>query len=118
MVEVYYDCPDGWLDLVVDTLAKLFALGEDFKIYQIKEKFGGLRIYLGASSDEAYEITNAAEERSYHICQDCGVTDDNVSDEQRVADELMEDPWISTEGSWVRTLCRVCRKKRDAGLHI
>ena len=39
---------------------------------QVKEKFGGLRFYVQAATDEHYNYINFAESMSYRTCEVCG----------------------------------------------
>ena len=64
----------GWNTLVKELIAELFDLGWDGKLYQIKEKFGGLRFYIGEGSDEIHDAIQAAEDRSYRTCEVTGKT--------------------------------------------
>ena len=41
-------------------------------VVQVKEKFGGLRFYVNAATDEHYNYINFAESMSYRICEVCG----------------------------------------------
>lgn len=80
------ECGDGWFDLIRDLIAKLIALESeeaesfvDFKVTQIKEKFGGLRFYtaFGESFDDdswkrVFSIINSYEHRSLSVCEFCG----------------------------------------------
>lgn len=45
---------------------------KDFRITQIKEKFGGLRFYTGPASEEIYNIISKYEDESMNTCIDCG----------------------------------------------
>lgn len=62
----------GWDLLVQELIKELFDLGWDGQIFQIKEKFGGLRFYIGEGSDEVYEAIQAAEDYSYRVCEVTG----------------------------------------------
>ena len=62
----------GWNTLVKELIAELFDLGWDGNLYQIKEKFGGLRFYIGAGSDAIHDTIQAAEDRSYRTCEVTG----------------------------------------------
>ena len=97
-----FDPPDGWLDLVMEIDARLAAGNPDYRIAQVKEKFGGLRFYTcGLTSDERLYVQEM-ETRSFGICQNCG-THANVG---------------SVDAGWVATLCDVCavaRPSRDGG---
>lgn len=70
--EVQHEVGAGWNVLVKELIAELFELGWDGKLYQIKEKFGGLRFYIGEGSDEIHEAISAAEDRSYLTCERTG----------------------------------------------
>jgi hypothetical protein len=65
---------DGWLQLLHDCIAELLAAGWDKHVLQIKEKFGGLRFYIGSSSQEVHDIIMKYEELSYETCEVCGET--------------------------------------------
>ena len=41
-------------------------------VMQVKEKFGGLRFYVGTASEEFYDAIRSAEQESYKICEICG----------------------------------------------
>ena len=77
------------------------------EVFQVKEKFGGLRVYWGGeglSSRINAELSGAtamAEAMSYKTCEDCG----SAASDTRAAK--------SGVGVWVRTLCEDCHVKRD-----
>jgi len=60
---------------------------------QIKEKYGGLRLYINNGSDRIYKIIARAENASYLICEQCGTSIN-----------------VTSEGSWILTLCNKCRR--------
>lgn len=62
----------GWKRLVENLVSDLFGLGWDGQLYQIKEKFGGLRFYIGEGSDEIHEAIKAAEDLAYRTCETTG----------------------------------------------
>jgi len=64
--------PTGWVKLVNEMTEKIIALGWDKELHQIKEKFGGLRFYIGKASNEIYGLIQEAEHKSIEICQECG----------------------------------------------
>ena len=70
--EVQQQVDFGWNTLVKELIAELFSLGWDGKLYQIKEKFGGLRFYIGAGSDAIHDAIQAAEDYSYKLCEVTG----------------------------------------------
>ena len=85
-------CGPGWYNLIYDLCEKLQD-GADFKFEQIKEKFGLLRIYASGGNTESYNLISKAEDASGAVCENCGSTEN-----------------ITTEGGWLVTLCKECRK--------
>lgn len=70
---------EGWYQLVINCDAELSALDANYKIYQIKEKFGGLRYYFEPSqSTKDYVVNKMAdvvriyEDMSYNVCEATG----------------------------------------------
>lgn len=90
------ECGNGWYELIDKTCEKLKALKgkkhKNMQFCQVKEKFGGLRLYMDYDTDEAYEICRVAEIQSYRICEECGQAGTTNKD------------------GWLRTLCNKCRK--------
>jgi len=85
----------GWVPIVDRLFTALKELGfSDWKsISQIKEKYGGLRVYSDYWLTEAQEaLIDAAEEESYKTCEKCGA-----------AGTLRQQGW------W-KTLCDGCFK--------
>lgn len=71
--------PDGWRiafgDQMVEELNQEFVKGgfvNDYRITQIKEKYGGLRWYDNGNTEEGYNIINKYESLSRRICICCG----------------------------------------------
>ena len=50
----------------------MIELGWDKKVYQVKEKFGGLRFYINSGTDEINKRIRKAEDDSYETCETCG----------------------------------------------
>jgi len=71
------DVPEGWHDLVSKTDEKMMFLDPEYKITQVKEKFGQLRFYYASMAEELIrdimsDVSHAVEMRSAHICETCG----------------------------------------------
>lgn len=90
-------CGNGWYDLIYKTCEQIEALGppEDFKFAQVKEKFGGLRIYTESGNQDIGRLIGAAETESYKTCEECGTKEG-----------------VTVEGAWIRSLCGGCRNAR------
>lgn len=77
-----FDCGDGWEPLVRRLSERLEGVirmdGGDARALQVKEKFGGLRFYIGMgfrSEENALRVEEAiqeAEEESLRTCEECG----------------------------------------------
>lgn len=90
---------EGWADLVSDLVDDLEKVDPDFKVVQVKEKFGGLRFYLEGYSNNLSEkeqniidgLINSASSKSLETCETCGKKG-------------------YPKGYWVLTLCDECRE--------
>jgi len=78
-------CGDGWFKLIYDLSDELERLIKKWRkanpketywpcAFQVKEKFGGLRFYMTFGSEEIFSAINAAERKSFRICERCGKT--------------------------------------------
>jgi len=68
----------GWWPIVIEALDAIRARAPHAQVRQVKEKFGGLRIYIEVTRDENGEFVNfsdilrAAEYKSLSTCAVCG----------------------------------------------
>lgn len=77
-----FDVGDGWFDLIYKLSQDLKPLaikynkeyGPEYKfaVVQVKEKFGTLRYYINAGTDEIHDLIFEAENKSEIICEICG----------------------------------------------
>lgn len=81
----------GWAGIVGDLWDYLKAQDPPVTIHQVKEKFGGLRCYVGGVpvkiSDAVYARIDQAEALSYGVCETCG------------------QPGVLRGGGWLVTAC-------------
>lgn len=111
------ECDDGWYEPIFDMAQKIKLLNKagqstGFKIMatQIKEKFGGLRVYysilyrddtiddeLLSTTVEAIlnDVILAAETRCWNTCEVCGLVE---SEDNKI---------LSTTG-WIKRVCEKC----------
>jgi len=96
------ECGDGWYDILYKLFEKLEKC-EGLYLAQVKEKFGGLRVYVGftqdaneciSDSETAYEAIDEAEIASTSTCERCG-----------------KPGTINNENFWLSTRCPECLKK-------
>lgn len=96
-------CCDGWYDLIHKLCSDIMVLdpGPNFKVTQVKEKFGGLRFYVSGADEDKWLVIGPlirdAENDSYKICEHCGTR---------------EEVTVNKRG-YIQTLCDSCRK----GIH-
>ena len=78
---MYFECQEGWaliLDAYYAVVDHYVRHARDYDVRQIKEKFGGLRIYDSVQSDDKTiiaaidEARELAEARSFYTCEKCG----------------------------------------------
>lgn len=65
-------------------------------VLQVKEKFGGLRFYVSAATEEQYAIIHFVEGLSNYVCETCGATKNT----------------FQTQG-WIKTTCKGCCSEED-----
>ena len=94
----WYGCiaPDGWKDIILKADAMLTYMDPNYKINQVKQKFGTLRYYFetektGIELDIMYAIATQAEVYSASVCETCGKFGE-----------------LRTERRFVETLCTKC----------
>jgi hypothetical protein len=108
------ECGDGWFDILSSLCFQIHQHEENinrqikwkqeqdpeynsdyyaFKFDQIKEKFGGLRIYFSGGDEYIEGLISMSEDFSYQICEVCG---------QRGK---------PNKGGWISTLCENCKNK-------
>ena len=76
---------EGWANLVREAFENK---PENIKIVQVKEKFGGLRIYTDYHIEEFENLLQDIERRSFTICDVCG-----------------KPGTPRAKGFWIRTTC-------------
>ena len=62
------------------------------KFDQVKEKYGGLRLYFSGGDEYVEGLVSMGEAMSYKVCEVCG------------------NKGKPNEGGWISTLCDGCRK--------
>jgi len=70
--DVINSCGNGWNTIITSLVSDLFELGWDGQLFQVKEKFGGLRFYIGQGNEAIWERISKAESQSQSTCIECG----------------------------------------------
>ncbi|MGI8677454.1 MAG: hypothetical protein ACR2LX_01955 [Jatrophihabitans sp.] len=85
------DCAQGWWPIIADLDHQIAAIAPDYKVHQIKEKFGGLRFYYGldevGSDPRIDDLIERAEKIAARTCELCGA------------------PGRARGAGWIKTLC-------------
>lgn len=80
---IYFECEDGWLDIIEELSKKLEDLIIELKskdskscvscwATQVKEKYGTLHFYLATETDKMSALIAQAEQKSSKTCEICG----------------------------------------------
>ena len=106
---IYPECGPGWNDIIQNAVkmidghvSKLIGSGKagdalnNFEYSQIKEKYGGLRIYVSFEDDYIHGVIDMAEAMSYTVCENTG-----------------KPGTICIRGGWLKTLCLEEAAKND-----
>lgn len=82
------ECGDGWLWIIEELNEKITAFTPNYRVAQIKEKFGGLRYYTwDVDYSLIANLIREAEEAAARTCEICG------------------QPGQLRGDRWVRTVC-------------
>lgn len=95
---ISFDINDGWLQILHDCFEEMFLTGWNGELLQVKEKFGGLRIYLSGYYPEIEEIIIKYSKLSYTVCERCSTTENVES---------------RSSFGWSLTLCPTCRQEYE-----
>ena len=100
ITDLPWECGKGWWPLIEKVAAAIDSFNaahpdSPVEVTQIKQKFGGLRIYHHNTPEDIRQLIDEAIEASWHTCERCGAT-------EGVATNL--------EG-YRLTLCLECRKE-------
>lgn len=86
----YFDVVESWFNLIYELSENINKIvstfpndpnqspnivkghENQFRVVQIKQKFGGLRYYTDNANDEINKLIDEAETKSYKICELCG----------------------------------------------
>lgn len=97
------ECGKGWYELIIPIAEYIEKFNKEHPeneypmcFTQIKEKWGGLRVYVNYGTKELFDMIEKAESESYNICETCGSRKD-------VGEKF---------DGWYETMCYECFLKR------
>ncbi|NMA85002.1 MAG: hypothetical protein GX962_14195 [Epulopiscium sp.] len=98
LITVNYEYGSGWHDVIIELVMQIEDIYKknnvditDFKINQIKEKYGTLRFYAISSLGEVHDLISEYEDKSKELCCECG-----------------EIGSLHEKHGWSQTLCDKC----------
>jgi hypothetical protein len=94
----YFGINNGWLGILQRLFETLIALGWDKNFINVKEKFGGMSIFLDNLPENGFHFVVEAERETFKVCEVCG----EPGEQNRI-------------NGWVHTLCE---KHRDEKLYV
>jgi hypothetical protein len=95
---------EGWHPILARLHEQVVALVPGYRVGQIKEKFGELRVYLALDPNLDGNITAQVNSRVHGLL-------DAAEDESRRTCEYCGKPGMPTGTAWVKTLCADCRNR-------
>ena len=80
ITDLRWECGKGWWPLIEKVAAAIDSFnathpGSPVEVTQIKQKFGGLRIYHYNAPEDIRQLIDEAIEASWHTCERCGATE-------------------------------------------
>ena len=98
--DISWECGKGWWPMIEKVASAIDSYnaanpGSPIEVSQIKQKFGGLRIYCYNAPEDIRQLIDLAVNASWHTCERCGAS---------------EGVTTNLEG-YRLTLCPDCRKE-------
>lgn len=92
----------GWDEILLETDRRLAAVDPDYRVHQVKEKFGRLRYYCSLDGHpDGYRVIADAELEAARRCERCG-----------------EPGEIDRQTAYIRTLCAAHREEHHFDLAV
>lgn len=87
----FFEIGNGWLAIVRNLILDIIEMGWDKRIFQVKEKFGGLEFYVNRVPNGVLDRIDETRKLSHSICETCGKSGK-----------------LRTDRYWFKTLCDEC----------
>ena len=121
-------CGDGWFDIINEACEKLTALANEYnatiEFGQVKEKFGGLRLYIDITYEgnnekqividvisPTGEVTTLTKTPKEVVWQKAHEITSHAEELSYKTCEVCGKPGVTRNGSWISTLCDEHAKK-------
>ena len=95
-----WECGKGWWPMIEKVASAIDSFNvanpeNPIEVSQIKQKFGGLRIYCYNAPEDIRQLIDLAVNASWHTCEKCGSTETVTTN----------------DSGYMQTLCPECRKQ-------
>lgn len=109
LMEYGFECGSGWTPILEDLFEKIsFIVKRDnlinFRVLQVKEKFGDLRIYTDNSTEEIKFLIMVAEKLCSVSCSECGELSSHTT-------KCGSPDRDQAKRRWISNLCEKCSIK-------
>lgn len=94
----YFGINNGWLGILQRLFETLIALGWDRSFINVKEKFGGMSVFIDNIPENGFHFVVEAEKESFTVCEVCG----EPGEQHRI-------------NGWIHTFCD---EHRDEKLYV
>jgi len=91
----YFGVNNGWLGIIQRLFEVLIKLGWDKQFINVKEKFGGMSIFIDNIPENGFNFILDAEKETFKVCEICG----EPGEQNRIK-------------GWIHTLCEEHRDER------
>ena len=91
----YFGVGNGWLGIIQRLFEVLIKLGWDKQFINVKEKFGGMSIFIDNIPENGFNFILDAEKETFSVCEVCG----EPGEQHRIK-------------GWIHTLCDEHRDER------
>lgn len=95
---------DGWFNIINNLCSEIMSYcavnnKRVPEFSQIKEELGALAVNIDYGDNIIWDLIKIAQGESEMVCEYCGVFGSEAN--------------ITTEGTWLKTLCAICRNKNE-----
>lgn len=75
----YFGINNGWLGILQRLFETLIALGWDKSFINVKQKFGGMSVFIDNIPENGFHFVIESERESFSVCEICGEPGERVN---------------------------------------
>jgi hypothetical protein len=93
VIDLPWECGKGWWPLIEKVAAVIDSFNaahpdSPVEVTQIKQKFGGLRIYHYNAPEDIRQLIDETIDASWHTCEHCGATEGVTTNQEGYRNSL------------------------------